>query len=810
MKLPLSWLKGWVDPGLAPRELGDRMTLAGFELESIVSAAPAFSGVVVAEILSAERHPQADKLQVCRVSIGGAEVQIVCGAANARAGLRTALAQVGAVLPGDLKIKAAKLRGVESAGMLCSAKELGLAEVSDGILELPADTPLGADIRAVLDLDEPVLEFAITPNRGDAMSVQGLAREVAALTGAAFGGPDCAPIPAAVESASAGSRARKSAAVSLSAGSACPRFHHRVLVDIDNSRPSPLWLRERLRRAGQRSISPIVDITNYIVLELGQPMHAYDLEKIEGGALDVRFARGGESCDLLDGRTVELAPDVLVIADAAGPVAMAGVMGGVRTSVTPQTTRVMLEVAWFAPSAIAGRGRRYGLTTDASQRFERGVDPELGRRAIERATALMLAVAGGTVGTVEVAELAAEDGAAAVRRAPRVTLRPAEVGRVLGLEMPPDRVVDLLSRIGILRVDGAARPAAAVGGEITFQSPSHRFDIAIERDLIEEVARLVGFDAIPVVDARAAQPIRALPTSQLEEQRLLDLFASRGWQEGVHFSFVDPVLQERLFPGQASHRLSNPIASDLAVMRLSLWPGLLRAAQENLRRQQGRIRLFEHGVVFPVGAPEIDRIGGVAVGARRPEQWGETDTAGDFFDVRADLEALGALVGQAGCLAFEPASLGCLHPGRSARILRRGRPAGWVGELHPGWVRELGFPSAPVLFELDIAALTVEYPVFAEVSRFPQVRRDLAVVLAEDATFSSVLEGVTSSASSLLRHVFVFDVYRGSGIETGRKSIALGLIFQDKNSTLTEEVVEGEMAAIRAALTLRLGASFRE
>jgi phenylalanyl-tRNA synthetase beta chain len=810
MKLPLSWLKGWVDPGLAPRELGDRMTLAGFELESIASAAPAFSGVVVAEILSAERHPQADKLQVCRVSIGGTEVQIVCGAANARAGLRTALAQVGAVLPGDLKIKAAKLRGVESAGMLCSAKELGLAEVSDGILELPSDTPLGADIRAVLDLDEPVLEFAITPNRGDAMSVQGLAREVAALTGAALGGPDCAPIPAAIESASAGSRAQKSATVSLSAGSACPRFHHRVLLDIDNSRPSPLWLRERLRRAGQRSISPIVDITNYIVLELGQPMHAYDLEKIEGGALDVRFARGGESCDLLDGRTVELAPDVLVIADAAGPVAMAGVMGGVRTSVTPQTTRVMLEVAWFAPSAIAGRGRRYGLTTDASQRFERGVDPELGRRAIERATALMLAVAGGTVGTVEVAELAAEDGAAAVRRAPRVTLRPAEVGRVLGLEMPPDRVVDLLSRIGILRVDGAARPDASVGGEITFQSPSHRFDIAIERDLIEEIARLVGFDAIPVVDARAAQPIRALPTSQLEEQRLLDLFASRGWQEGVHFSFVDPVLQEQLFPGEASHRLSNPIASDLAVMRLSLWPGLLRAAQENLRRQQGRIRLFEHGVVFPVGAPEIDRIGGVAVGARRPEQWGETDTAGDFFDVRADLEALGALVGQAGCLAFEPASLGCLHPGRSARILRRGRPVGWVGELHPRWVRELGFPSAPVLFELDIAALTVEYPVFAEVSRFPQVRRDLAVVLAEEATFSSVLEGVTSSASSLLRHVFVFDVYRGSGIETGRKSIALGLIFQDKNSTLTEEVVEGEMAAIRAALTLRLGASFRE
>ena len=810
MKLPLSWLKGWVDPGLAPRELGDRMTLAGFELESIASAAPAFSGVVVAEILSAERHPQADKLQVCRVSIGGTELQIVCGAANARAGLRTALAQVGAVLPGDLKIKAAKLRGVESAGMLCSAKELGLAEVSDGILELPADLALGADLRAVLDLDDPLLEFAITPNRGDAMSVQGLAREVAALTGAALGGPGCEPIPAAVEGASAGSPAQKSAAVSLSAGSACPRFHHRVLVDIDNARPSPLWLRERLRRAGQRSISPIVDITNYIVLELGQPMHAYDLDKIEGGALDVRFARAGESCDLLDGRTVELAPDVLVIADASGPVAMAGVMGGVRTSVTPETTRVMLEVAWFAPAAIAGRGRRYGLTTDASQRFERGVDPELGRRAIERATRLMLEVAGGIVGAVEVTEVAAEDGAAAVRRAPRVTLRAAEVGRVLGLEMPPDRVVDLLSRLDIQQVDGTAQPAAAVGETLTFQSPSHRFDITIERDLIEEVARLVGFEAIPVVDARAVQPIRALPTSQLEEQRLLDLFASRGWQEGVHFSFVDPVLQEQLFPGVPSHRLSNPIASDLAVMRLSLWPGLLRAAQENLRRQQGRIRLFEHGVVFPVGAPEIDRLGGVAVGGRRPEQWGEDEVPADFYDLRADLEALGGLVGQTGGFEFERASLGCLHPGRSARILRNGQPVGWAGELHPRWVRELGFPSAPLLFELDVAALMVEYPVFAEVSRFPQLRRDLAVVLAEEATFSSVLEGVTLSSSSLLRHVFVFDVYRGMGIETGRKSVALGLIFQDKNSTLTEEVIEGEMAAIRAALTLRLGASFRE
>ena len=389
MKLSLDWLKESIDPGLAPRELGARMTMAGFELESVSAAAPPFSGVVVAEILAAERHPQADKLQVCRVSAGGAELQIVCGAANARAGLRTALAQVGAELPGGLKIKAAKLRGVESAGMLCSAKELGLAEVSEGILELPEGLPVGTDLRAALGLDDTILEFAVTPNRGDAMSVRGLAREVGAITGRPVVGPAGGEIAAVAATHAA------RAQVTLAAPEACPRFHARVLLDIDNSRPSPLWLRERLRRAGQRSISPVVDITNYIVLELGQPMHAYDLDKVAGGALTVRFAAAGESCDLLDGRTVPLAADELVIADAAGPVAFAGVMGGVRTSVTAETRRVLFEVAWFAPAAIAGRGRRHGLATDASQRFERGVDPEIGRVAIERATALTLAVTGG-------------------------------------------------------------------------------------------------------------------------------------------------------------------------------------------------------------------------------------------------------------------------------------------------------------------------------------------------------------------------------------------------------------------------------
>ena len=811
MKLSLDWLKESIDPGLVPAELGARMTMAGFELESIAPAAPPFSGVVVAEILAAERHPQADKLQVCRVSAGGAELQIVCGAANARAGLRTALAQVGAVLPGDLRIKAAKLRGVESAGMLCSAKELGLAETSEGILELPADLPVGTDLRAALGLDDTILEFAVTPNRGDAMSVRGLAREVGAITGLTVGGVAGATaeglqgggaIPAV-----AASHAER-APVTLSAPAACPRFHARVLLDVDNSRPSPLWLRERLRRAGQRSISPVVDITNYIVLELGQPMHAYDLDKVAGGALTVRFAAAGESCDLLDGRTVPLAVDELVIADATGPVALAGVMGGMRTSVTPETRRVLFEVAWFSPAAIAGRGRRHGLTTDASQRFERGVDPEVGRLAIERATALLLAISGGTAGPVETTEVSGVDGGA-IRRASLVTLRPAQVKRLLGLELSTGRIVELLQRLGIEHVAQATAHDSA-GDALVFRAPPHRFDLAIERDLIEEIARLEGYDAIPVAEARATQAIHALPASVLEEQRLLDLFAARGWQEGVHFAFCDPALQERMFPGVASHRLSNPIASDLAVMRLSLWPGLVRAALENVNRQQGRVRLFEHGVVFPVGAPECDRIAGIAVGTRRAEQWGEPSAATDFYDVRTDLEALAGLVESSSALVLEAGQLSCLHPGRSARVLRDGQAIGWLGELHPSLVRELGFPAAPVLFEIDAAALSVGYPRYEEVSRFPQVRRDLAVVVPEEVTFSALRDGVTSVSSGLMRHCFVFDVYRGSGIETGRKSVALGLIFQHKNSTLTEGEVEAVMSSARATLKERVGATFRE
>lgn len=795
MKISLDWLRQFVEPSISARELGDRLSMTGFELESLSSAAPPFSGVCVAQILTAERHPQADKLQVCQVSIGsGAPLQIVCGASNARAGLRTALAIVGARLPGDLNIKAAKLRGIESAGMLCSAKELGLAEVSEGIIELPDDTQLGIDLREALALDDTILELAVTPNRGDAMSVLGVAREVAVLTGHALREVDCSAVP--VDSAFVRDYAPR-ARVTLDAPAECPRFHSRLVLDVDNARPTPLWMRERLRRAGQRSISPIVDVTNYIVLELGQPMHAYDLDKVHG-TLRARLARVGERCELLDGRTVELEPDVLVIADDAGPVAMAGVMGGSRTAVSAETRRVLFEVAWFAPRAIAGRGRRHGLVTDASQRFERGVDPNLGLKAIERATRLLVSIAGGHAGDVNLAESTAH-----VRTVNDVTLRWSQLRRVLGYEVEPARVRAILEGLG-MRCDDHSEG-------VRVAPPSHRFDIAIERDLIEEIARIAGYDAAPITTAIAAQPILSRPSTYIEESRVLDTLAARGWNEGVHFAFVDPTLQEMLFPGVTAHRIVNPIASDLAVMRVSLWPGLLRAVQENQRRQQGRVRLFEHGVVFPVGAAEVDRIAGVACGSRWPEQWGAAREPIDFFDVRADLESLLSLSGDTFDVRVGEAAPACLHPGRCAQVVRGAVNVGWIGELHPQLVRALDLAAAPVMFEIDFeSALAVRRPVFEEVSKFPQVRRDLAVVVDESVEFSALRSCVIGAAGEALRDLIAFDVYRGTGIESSRKSIGLGLILQEKDRTLTDEATDRVIAAVREALTRGFGATFRE
>ena len=790
MRVPLSWLRDFVDLPWGAKELGSRLTMAGFELEALEKAAPAFSGVVVAEIVEAVKHPQAEKLQVCKVRAGAGDLlQIVCGAANARAGLKTALATVGAKLPGDKAITAAKLRGVDSAGMLCSAKELGLADASEGIVELPADAPVGTDLRAYMQLDDDILELNVTPNRGDAMSVLGIAREVAALTKGVVKLPANAgsnPTPATTHSFP----------VKLSAPTACPKLVSRVVRGINNQGTSPQWLRERLRRAGLRAISPVVDVTNFVLLELGQPMHAYDLAMLKGG-LDARLAKADEPITLLDGKEIKLTTDVLVIADAEGPVGMAGVMGGARTACTVGTVDVLFEAAFFTPAAIAGRGRRYGLVTDAGQRFERGVDPAHQERAVERATRLLIDIAGGTAAPVTVTQ----DSDQLPRRA-EVSLRRDRIARVLGTQIADNDVKATLASLGM------QVKADATGWLVT--PPSHRFDIAIEADLIEELARIVGFEAITEVDAIARQKVPPIGEQAPIELQALEILAARGYQEAITYAFVDPALQSKLFPGVETPTLANPIASDMAVMRASLWPGLIKASLENQRRQQDRIRLFEHGARF-VGGSETDLIAGIATGSRRPEQWGAASTPVDFFDVKQDLEALFARTGAPEEFGYIADALPCLHPGRSARITRNGATIGWIGELHPQLVQEFDFTYAPILFEVEyLHSLAAKMPRFEEISRFPRVRRDLAVVVDEKVSLRQLHERVTFAASSLLRDIRVFDVFRGPGIESGRKSVALGLIFQDNSRTLADEDADRLLAAIRSDLSATLGAGFRE
>ena len=769
--------------------------MCGFELEAVDAAAPVFSGVVVAEIVEAARHPQADKLQVCKVRTKNTGLlQIVCGAANARVGLKTALATVGAKLPGDKNITAAKLRGVESFGMLCSAKELGLADASEGIVELPADAPVGEDLRAYMQLDDEILELNVTPNRGDAMSVLGIAREVGALMGAA---------PVSQQKGSAlpvVADATDTFRTVLSAPKACPKLVSRVVRGIDNKAPTPLWLRERLRRVGLRPISPVVDITQYVMLELGQPMHAYDLTKLKGG-LEARLAQPAEKITLLDGREIELAADVLVIADSEGPVGMAGVMGGLASSCTAETTDILFEAAFFTTSAVAGRGRRHGLVTDAGQRFERGVDPVNQERAIERATQLLIQIAGGKAGPVHGVKSDPD-----IPRRLEVELRRARISKLLGAEITDNDVKRTLESLGMRVL------ANETGWLVT--PPPHRFDINIEADLIEELARIVGFAAINEADAVTLQKVRPMPEEAPVEIQALEILATRGYQEAITYAFVDPALQNKLFPGTETPKLANAIASDMSVMRASLWPGLIKAAIENQRRQQDRVRLFEHGSRFESlasGGGETDLLAGIAIGARRPEQWAAKAVAVDFYDVKQDVEALLARTGAPDEFGFIADSLPCLHPGRSARITRRGKNIGWIGELHPQLVQEFDFTYAPILFEVEFAAaLAAKMPRFEEISRFPRVRRDLAVVVDEKVSLSQLHERVTFAASSLLREIRVFDVFRGPGIETGRKSVALGLIFQDNSRTLADEDADRLLAAIRADLSATLGAGFRE
>jgi phenylalanyl-tRNA synthetase beta chain len=800
VKVTYSWLKEYV-PLAAPAELATQLTLAGLEVESVTPVAPPFSGVVVGEVRESGRHPDAEKLSLCQVTTDGANrLQIVCGAKNVRAGLKVAVAMVGAQLPKGVVIQRAKLRGVESNGMLCSARDLGLGDEHEGIMELPASLPLNQDLRAALDLDDVTLEVNATPNRGDCMSVFGVARDYAAAQVRRYLIARVLPVAA---------RSTAVFPVTLEEPAACPIFASRVIRGVKAGAASPAWLRERLRRVGINSISPIVDVTNYVMMDLGQPMHAYDLAKLDQG-IRVRLANSGERLTLLDDQEYALDPEQLVIADARGAIGLAGIMGGRATAISDSTVDVLLEAAHFTPDAIAGRARRLGLHTDAAQRFERGVDPSLPPVALERATALLLDIVGGEPGPVQVTR--AQAGGA---DAGWVSLRRARLAKLLGVSVPDDEVHAVLAAVSD-RVE-----LTETGWRV--HRPPHRFDIRIEEDLIEEVARLRGFDMIAESHATGPQIAGESTESRVTGDRLLTAMADRGYHEIITYSFVDPILQQQLFPDTPSLRLTNPISLDLSEMRVSLWTGLVQACRENLRRQQTRVRLFEIGTKFQVqgaahaagregaGLKEIETLAGIATGARWPEQWGSAREPLDFYDVKADLIDVLALTGDASSVRFAAESLACLRPGRCARIYRGATAVGWLGELHPQVARSANLTSTAFLFELEIDSAFMAKPLqYNKISKFPSVRRDLSIVVDENLPLAVLQENVTVSASGLLSELRVFDVYRGPGVETGRKSIALGLILQDSSRTLTDVDADAVVTSVVARLRDELSATIRD
>jgi phenylalanyl-tRNA synthetase beta chain len=774
------------------RALADQLSMAGLEVDALEPAAPDFQGVVVGLVRSVAPHPNAEKLRVCEVDVGQTErLTIVCGAPNVAGGMRVPVALVGAVLPGDFRIKRAKLRGVESLGMICSAKELGLAESSDGIMPLPADAPVGEDLRIWMGLDDTCIELDLTPDRGDCLSVAGVAREVGVINRAEVRAVSARAVPPACEAR---------VAVRLDAPQACPRYVCRVLRNIDPSAATPLWMQERLRRSGLRSISPVVDVTNYVLLELGQPMHGFDLARLDGG-IRVRMASAGERLALLNGEEIRLRDDSLVIADDARPIALAGIMGGSETAVTAETRHVLLESAFFAPAAISGRARGYGLHTDSSHRFERGVDPGLQERAIERATALLLDIVGGEPGPVVVAADADR-----VPHPPPLHLRRERVTKVLGVRLPDSTIEDILGRLG------ARLTPVADGWEVS--PPSARFDLVQEVDLIADVGRIYGYDKIPVAQALSAAATQAPAETAFDLDRAKLTLVARGYHEVITYSFVSPELQQAIDPEREGLRLANPISADMSVMRTGLWPGLLGVARQNLARQQGRVRIFESGLRFLPSADGLVQdavIGGLMIGPAAPEQWGERSRPADFFDVKSDVQALLDLTGCPGAFRYVPAEHPALHPGQTAAIERGGRRIGLLGMLHPAHGAALDITGDTYLFELALQGLGEgALPTFTPLSRFPSIRRDLALVLDQSVSFDALYACVTTAAGDLLREIVLFDLYQGDRIESGRKSLALGLILQAPSQTLTDQEVDQTIGRVIGRLENELGARLRD
>ena len=795
MKFSELWLREWVNPSIDSDALAGQITMAGLEVDGVETVAGAFTGVVVGEVVECGQHPNADKLRVTKVNVGGERLlDIVCGAPNCRKGLRVAVATVGAVLPGDFKIKAAKLRGEPSEGMLCSYSELGISEDHSGIIELPVDAPVGTSLRDYLKLDDVAIEISVTPNRADCLSIAGVARDVAVLNQLPVTEPEIAPVAASITD---------SFPITVEATEACPRYLGRVIKGINVAAPSPLWMREKLRRCGIRSIDAVVDVTNYVLLELGQPMHAFDLSRIDGGIV-VRMAKQDESLVLLDGSEAKLNSDTLVIADQSKALAMGGIFGGEHSGVNSETQDVLLECAWFNPLAITGRARRYGLHTDASHRYERGVDPQLQYKAMERATALLLAVCGGEAGPV--IDVTAQG---KLPQPATITLRRSKLDRLIGHHVPDEQVGDILRRLGC--------QVTETEGQWQAVAPSWRFDMEIEEDLVEEVARIYGYNSIPDEPVNASLIMGQHREANLSMKRVKTLLVDKGYQEVITYSFVDPKVQQMLHPGEDALILPNPISADMSAMRLSLLTGLLSTLVYNQNRQQNRARIFETGLRFvpdtqaDLGIRQDVMLAGAICGNRNEEHWDLVKGSVDFYDLKGDLESLFELTGKLSEIEFRAERHSALHPGQSAAIYLHGDYVGFIGVVHPELERKLDLNGRTLVFELlwnKLADRVV--PQSQGVSRFPANRRDIAVVVAENVPAADILAECKKVGVNQVVGVNLFDVYRGKGVAEGYKSLAISLTLQDTNRTLEEEEIAATVAKCVAALKERFQASLRD
>ncbi len=790
MRVNVQWLRDWVDLETDPQTLAEELTTAGLEVDAVLPVAGPLDGVVVSRIVEMRAHPHADRLSVCVVDDGKARHEVVCGAPNAVAGLTVPYARVGTRLPDGQLVEAAEFRGTTSNGMLCLPSELGLSDDASGLLVLDAEAPPGTLLADWLELDDAVLDIDLTPNRGDCFSVIGIAREVAAFGARELHPPALQAVPAGIDA---------TFGVELENAYACPRFAGRVIRGLEPASRSPDWMQERLRRAGLRPIHPVVDVTNYVMLELGQPLHAYSLDKLSGRII-VRSAKAGEPLVLLDGSEVRLDEETLVIADESGAIGLAGIMGGAGTAVDEDTEHVFLESAFFAPEGILGRARRYGLQTDASTRFERGVDPSGQERAIERSTELLLAIAGGDAGPTVVAESLPD-----LPKQTPVPLRQARLEKLLGMALESSAVEALLRR---LEMD----PRSNDDGWSVIPPP-FRFDIAIEEDLVEEVGRMVGYDNVPVTPGDSATRLGTATEQHLDENAISDLLVARGYAEVISYSFIDERVQRLVDPQGDTVRLANPIASDMNVMRSTLWPGLLDVAIRNMARQQPGLRIFEIGARFAHaddGIRESTAVAGLALGRQWPEHWELDARDVDFFDVKADVEALLKLTRRETRFRFEADRHPALHPGQSAKIVMQDGAVGWLGCLHPRLQQRFELRKPAILFSLDLnALLDAEVPSSRAISKFPAVRRDLAVVVDEEVAVQSLVELVRSNAGASLESIAVFDLYRGEHIGDNRKSVGLGLILRDQSRTLTDGDADRTVQSVAQGLEQEFGARIR-